>query len=214
MDYDLESLVKMATQGFDLSRFKGDLAGVKIENMIGKVEAGGIGVKKVIYCNGKPEEDEEEGMDDAPAESKCEAPTPVQQTPSVYPEIIAIRELSAFFAESRMSPKAENRSEKVAVDIRGIMHAIYDATVCWRPETSVHRWKVLYEVLRRQKYMQCNARHRYADFVKVVIRYCFAEVTDSFANNISKSPLDDSFERWSSEDKALYLSLKERLEAV
>ena len=48
MDIDIKELIKAAAEGFDLSNFKGDVVGVKIvENEIGNVEEGGIGVQKI-----------------------------------------------------------------------------------------------------------------------------------------------------------------------
>ena len=48
MDIDIKELIKAATEGFDLSNFKGDVVGVKIvENEIGNVEEGGIGIQKI-----------------------------------------------------------------------------------------------------------------------------------------------------------------------
>ena len=48
MDIDVNELIKAASQGFDLSNFRGDVVAVKIvENEIGNVESGGIGVQKV-----------------------------------------------------------------------------------------------------------------------------------------------------------------------
>lgn len=48
MDIDIKELIKAAAEGFDLSNFKGDVVGVKVvENEIGNVENGGIGVQKV-----------------------------------------------------------------------------------------------------------------------------------------------------------------------
>ncbi len=48
MDIDIKELIKAAAEGFDLSNFKGDVVGVKIvENEIGNVEEGGIGVHKI-----------------------------------------------------------------------------------------------------------------------------------------------------------------------
>ena len=45
---DIKELIKAAAEGFDLSNFKGDVVGVKVvENEIGNVENGGIGVQKV-----------------------------------------------------------------------------------------------------------------------------------------------------------------------
>ena len=48
MDIDIKELIKAAAEVFDLKDFKGDIVGVKVvENEIGNVEAGGIGVQKV-----------------------------------------------------------------------------------------------------------------------------------------------------------------------
>jgi len=48
MDMDIKELIKAAAEGFDLSNFKGDVVGVKVvENEIGYVEEGGIGMQKV-----------------------------------------------------------------------------------------------------------------------------------------------------------------------
>lgn len=48
MDIDIKELIKAAAEGFDLKDFKGDVVGVKVvENEIGNVETGGIGVQKV-----------------------------------------------------------------------------------------------------------------------------------------------------------------------
>ena len=64
MDIDIKELAKAAAEGFDLSNFKGDVVGVKVvENEIGNVEAGGIGVQKVYggmeSREESPERDEE-----------------------------------------------------------------------------------------------------------------------------------------------------------
>ncbi len=46
MDIDIKELIKAAAEGIDLKDFKGDVVGVKVvENEIGNVEAGGIGVQ-------------------------------------------------------------------------------------------------------------------------------------------------------------------------
>lgn len=48
MDIDIKELIKAAAESLDLKDFKGDVVGVKVvENEIGNVEAGGIGVQKV-----------------------------------------------------------------------------------------------------------------------------------------------------------------------
>ena len=53
MDIDVKELIKAAAEGFDLSKFKGDVVGVKVvENEIGNVEEGGIGVQKVYNGTG------------------------------------------------------------------------------------------------------------------------------------------------------------------
>lgn len=54
MDIDVKELIKAAAQGIDLSGFKGDVVAVKVvENEIGNVEAGGIGIQNV-YAGQKP----------------------------------------------------------------------------------------------------------------------------------------------------------------
>ena len=46
MDIDIKELIKAAAEGLDLKDFKGDMVGVKVvENEIGNVETGGIGVQ-------------------------------------------------------------------------------------------------------------------------------------------------------------------------
>ncbi|GEM_PF-6191025 len=97
--------------------------------------------------------------------------------------------------------------------VEWIMHTIHDVTADWNPaeKTSVHKWKLLYETLLRLRYFRIEQKHRYADFVRVVVRYCFPDVADSYSNNISKSYLDAHFEEWSNDDKAFYKTLKEAL---
>lgn len=52
MDIDIKELIKAAAEGFNLKDFKGDVVGVKVvENEIGNVEKGGIGVQKVYTTN-------------------------------------------------------------------------------------------------------------------------------------------------------------------
>lgn len=46
MDIDIKELIKAASEGIDLSRFKGDVVGVKVvENEFGNIEPGGIGIQ-------------------------------------------------------------------------------------------------------------------------------------------------------------------------
>ena len=55
MDIDFKEIIKAAAEGLNLKDFKGDLVAVKIvENEIGNVEEGGIGIQNV-YSNNKSE---------------------------------------------------------------------------------------------------------------------------------------------------------------
>lgn len=95
-----------------------------------------------------------------------------------------------------------------------ILHTIYDTTADWNPldVASVHKWKILYEVLRRQKYFRIETKHCYAKYVKAVVAYCFPDVEGSnYANNISKTKLDEHIENWAAPDKQLYQQLKAAL---
>ena len=64
MDIDIKELIKAAAEGFDLSKLKGDVVGIKVvENEIGNVEEGGIGVQKVY--NGTDVLNTDEGQQSA-----------------------------------------------------------------------------------------------------------------------------------------------------
>jgi len=130
-----------------------------------------------------------------------------------YPEITDVQRN---FFESAFVIKGEVIGQKPTIlemPVEWIMHAILYMTEDWNPteSTSVHKWKLLYATLRRLKYFRIEQKHRYADFVRAVVRYCFPDVADSYSNNISKSNLDEHFEEWSKDDKALYKTLKEAL---
>lgn len=61
MDIDIKELIKATAEGFDLSNFKGDVVGVKVvENEIGHVEEGGIGVQKIY--NGTDMQNTDDGQ--------------------------------------------------------------------------------------------------------------------------------------------------------
>lgn len=52
MDVDIKELLKTVTENLDLSKFRGDVVGVKyVENEFGNIEPGGIGIQII---NGKP----------------------------------------------------------------------------------------------------------------------------------------------------------------
>lgn len=130
-----------------------------------------------------------------------------------YPEITDVQRN---FFEKALVIKGEifgQRPEVLDMPVEWIMHVIHDETLEWNPadKISVHKWKLLYQTLLRLKYIQIEQKHRYADFVRAVVRYCFPDVTDSYNNNISKSYLSEHFEEWSSDEKALFKTLKEAL---
>lgn len=137
----------------------------------------------------------------------------VEKRIKTYPDVTDIQSI---FFETAFVIKGNVIGAKPTVlemPVEWIMHTIHDETENWNPaeKTSVHKWKLLYEALRRLKYFRIEQKHRYADFVRAVVRYCFPDVADSYSNNISKSYLDDHFEEWSNEDKALYKTLKDAL---
>lgn len=94
-----------------------------------------------------------------------------------------------------------------------ILHIIYNNTREWEPSdrTSVHKWRLLYETLRRLRYFTIGEKHRFGDFVDAVVKYCFPDVQATYANNISKSKLEEHFEDWTQADKDLYKTLKTAL---
>ena len=95
-----------------------------------------------------------------------------------------------------------------------ILHIIYSNTREWNPSdrTSVHKWRLLYEALRRLKYFTIGEKHRFSAFVEAVVKYCFPnDVPVGYANNISKSKLEEHFEDWTQADKELYKTLRKAL---
>ena len=130
-----------------------------------------------------------------------------------YPEITDVQRN---FFETAFVIKGEvygQRPKVLDMPVEWIMHTIREMTQEWDPaeKTSVHRWKILYMTLLRLEYFRIEKKHRYADFVKAVVKYCFPEVPDSYSNNISKSSLSEHFSDWTVDEKALYNTLKEAL---
>lgn len=123
-----------------------------------------------------------------------------------------------FFEDVFVVPSEVRGAPKRVLDLPKVevLHIIYDITRNWNPaeRTSVHKWRVLYEVLLRLKYFSIVEKHRFLDFVEAVVRYCFQNVQKTYANNISKSRLGEHFEEWSNDDKKLYKDLKAALSAV
>lgn len=97
MDLNIDDIRKIA-EGLDLSQFRGDVVGVKIvENEIGNIEPGGIGVQKI--CGTEPA---------APVASQSEpaATAPEQQRIApdelfrfIHPAISDERELASIHSE-------------------------------------------------------------------------------------------------------------------
>lgn len=130
-----------------------------------------------------------------------------------YPEVTDLQ--LNFFEKAVVIREEGIRQRPTVLDmpVEWIMHVIYDETQEWNPaeKSSVHKWKLLYQTLLRLKYVRIGQKHRYADFVRVVVRYCFPDVADKYSNNISHSFLSWHFDDWSSDEKALFWSLKKAL---
>lgn len=67
---ELQKIAQSATQGLDLSNFKGEVTAFKyVENEIGNVEKDGIGIQHNYYQNGaQPEQTEPDPLQELPAE--------------------------------------------------------------------------------------------------------------------------------------------------
>lgn len=130
-----------------------------------------------------------------------------------YPEITEAN--TNFFADVFVVTTQVRGVPRKVLDVpkAEILHIIFNSTREWHPSerTSVHKWRVLYEVLRRLKYFTAGEKHRFGDFVDAIVKYCFPDVQATYANNISKSKLEEHFEDWSQPDKDLYMALKTAL---
>ncbi|MBQ0057281.1 MAG: hypothetical protein KBT20_06455 [Bacteroidales bacterium] len=130
-----------------------------------------------------------------------------------YPEITDVNTdffTDTFFVTSEVIGVPRKRLEVPKVEI---LHIIYNSTREWNPsDRASHKWRVLYEVLRRLTYFTIGEKHRFSAFVEAVVKYCFPnDVPAGYANNISKSKLEEHFEDWSLADKDLYKTLKTAL---
>ena len=135
---------------------------------------------------------------------------PAGNAKKVYPEVTDVQR-NFFESAFTISGDMRGRAPRVVeMPVELIMHTVHDVTEKWNPvnSKSVRKWKILYEVLRRLRYFRIEEKQRYRDFVEAVVRYCFPSVDGSYNNNISKSPLDVSFEYWDLKDKDLYKELK------
>ena len=108
----------------------------------------------------------------------------------------------------------EKTEEKKKVDVRleQLMHSIFDYThqYDWNPENtkSVHRWRMLYDLLGQQKFFKEETRKRYRPFVDAVVRYCYPEVKNTYNDNLRQTALPESFHDWPREDWEEYRRLK------
>lgn len=133
----------------------------------------------------------------------------------IYPEITDAN--TDFFADVFVvTLEVKGRVSRNVLDVPKveILHIIYNSTREWLPSerTSVHKWRVLYDVLRRLKYFTIGEKHRFSAFVEAVVKYSFPnDVPAGYANNISKSKLEEHFEDWTQADKDLYKTLKTAL---
>ena len=120
-----------------------------------------------------------------------------------------------YLAGGRAQPKVGTPKQKIPIPLEELMHCIYRYTHenGWVPneKNSVHRWKMLYQLLKNLKFFDSGEKEKYKAFVDAVVRYCFSEVGDKYNNNISKALLPDDFTLWEKEDKREYLGLKEIL---
>lgn len=61
MDIDINEIIEKVTKNLDLSKFKGDVVGVKfVENQFGNIESGGIGIQ-IVNGEETPREIQKEG---------------------------------------------------------------------------------------------------------------------------------------------------------
>lgn len=114
----------------------------------------------------------------------------------------------------KMTGNLEKNEEKKKVDVKleQLMHSIFDYTHQWdwNPEdtSSVHRWRMLYDLLGQQKFFKEETRKRYRPFVDAVVRYCYPEVRNTYNDNLRQTALPESFHDWAREDWEEYRRLK------
>ena len=138
----------------------------------------------------------------------CQGENPdVTDDPCDYPDVTDVQR---DFFERAYPVKVGGMRKVLDMPVERIMHTIYRLTKAWRPndKESVHKWKLLYEVLRLKKCFRIVKRHRYLAFVKAVVRYRFPDVDAvKYCNNISKTQLKGNPETWKESDRKLNTSL-------
>lgn len=131
----------------------------------------------------------------------------VTDDPCDYPDVTDVQR---DFFERAYPVKVGGMRKVLDMPVERIMHTIYRLTKAWRPndKESVHKWKLLYEVLRLKRCFRIVKRHRYLAFVKAVVRYRFPDVDAvKYCNNISKTKLKGNPETWKESDRKLNTSL-------
>lgn len=117
------------------------------------------------------------------------------------------------------------RTTKLPVPIDGILHAIYDIAsnrvsstsnlaITWEPSGygTARNWAILYRVLKDYGYISSEGRPKYSLFVECVVRYCFADVKESFKDSVGKYKFDETPSLWGEEDDyTIYKWLKSGL---
>lgn len=144
-----------------------------------------------------------------------EVRTDGEATTSPYPAIGEKQE--KFFAKNlALSGKGNGGifCRSIPMPTEWMMQRIFDFTKEWNPEkkSSVHKWKILYEVMRGMRIFRIQGRQRYKDFVGAVVAYCFPKVSPTFSNNISKCTLGGDYKYWTAADNKLYHQLWSLLE--
>lgn len=120
------------------------------------------------------------------------------------------------FADTYYPEKPLNigiKKRKCDVPKDKILHSIFDLSKEWNPalRTSVHKWRMMYEMLYKMKLIKSSDRKQYRLFVTSIVAYCFPSVKDTYSDNISKTFIDENLDAWNDEDKQMYKELKKAL---
>lgn len=151
------------------------------------------------------------------ANSSCSSYPPITQTQERFFEKwrwVIIDEKTGKIRENVSGNLAKTEKKmKVDVKLEQLMHRIYDHTHehDWNPDatSSVHRWRMLYDLLARLKFFKEGERKKYRAYVDAVVRYCYPEVKDTYNDNLRQSTPPESFHDWDEEDKEEYRRLKD-----
>ena len=111
MDIDLKELIQTVTENFDLSKFKGDVVGVKVvENEFGNIEPGGIGIQNIYHetsCNTNNAEEEQE-KPNSDIEIQQEPKTTIQERNYFAPTLSLKRLLKSSWIEQVLNREKYN----------------------------------------------------------------------------------------------------------